>query len=183
MTKHFTQASFTTMLWKNGQGTTTELFRLPDPAAPEDFLLRISVATVTGAGPFSLFPGIDRTLLVLDGTGARLRSDGRPAVDLLRTSAPFEFPGELELACDLLGGPVTDFNVMLKRGFGSAEVRKEEVRAPGKRTVDCGGDLRFLYRRTAGGASELWQLSPAEAVTIEAHAGDQLVTVGVRKPT
>jgi environmental stress-induced protein Ves len=44
-----TQTDFVKMPWKNGQGVTTELFRLGE-------VLRISKAQVEGNCSFSLFP-------------------------------------------------------------------------------------------------------------------------------
>jgi uncharacterized protein len=46
--------------WKNGGGTTREVHR--------DDRWRLSIATITGAGEFSTFPGIDRTFTVARGT-------------------------------------------------------------------------------------------------------------------
>lgn len=46
--------------WKNGGGTTRELHR--------DERWRLSIATITAAGEFSSFPGIDRTFTVARGT-------------------------------------------------------------------------------------------------------------------
>lgn len=64
------------MPWKNGGGVTRELVKLPHPTDPARFLARLSIATVATSGPFSAFPGIDRTLLMLEGRGMRLSLDG-----------------------------------------------------------------------------------------------------------
>lgn len=50
------------MPWRNGLGVTTEVLVQP-PDASAGFAWRISVATITRAGPFSPFPGYDRTIL------------------------------------------------------------------------------------------------------------------------
>ena len=52
--------------WKNGGGTTTEVAAFPPGAPLENFGWRVSIAQVARSGPFSLFPGIDRTLALLD---------------------------------------------------------------------------------------------------------------------
>ena len=62
--------------WKNGGGITREVLVEPDPADPAQFLWRISIATVAAPGPFSLFPGVDRSIAVLEGAGLRLDVDG-----------------------------------------------------------------------------------------------------------
>ena len=51
--------------WKNGGGSTTEIAVEPSGASLDTFAWRISVARVAADGPFSEFPGIDRTLAVL----------------------------------------------------------------------------------------------------------------------
>lgn len=107
--------------WKNGGGVTREIACWPPGAGLDDFDWRISVATIAAAGPFSAFPGVDRQIVLLDGDGVRLRGGG---IDhrLDRRLEPFAFAGDLPLDCDLLGGPSTDFNLMLRRGRGSASL-------------------------------------------------------------
>ena len=53
--------------WKNGGGLTREVLASPAAAGLERFDWRISTAEVRVAGPFSAFPGIERTLCVLEG--------------------------------------------------------------------------------------------------------------------
>ena len=50
--------------WKNGGGSTTEIAIAPPGAGLDDFDWRISLATISEDGPFSVFPGIDRTLIL-----------------------------------------------------------------------------------------------------------------------
>ena len=88
------------------------------------------MARIEAAGPFSAFPGIDRTLTVLDGAGLRLAVDGQPAVQLTRQSPPFPFPGDSTAAATLLEGPVTDLNVMTRRDHLWHRVRRFETAAP-----------------------------------------------------
>ena len=107
--------------WKNGGGTTREILCWPPGADTGNFDFRVSVASITQAGPFSAFPGVDRTIVLLDGDGVWLKGDG---VDhrLATRHAPFDFSGDTPLACELLGGPSTDFNVMGRRARGHATV-------------------------------------------------------------
>jgi hypothetical protein len=112
------------MPWKNGGGVTRELWKLPHPSDPARFLARVSIATVGASGPFSVFPGVDRTLMILEGAGVALTVDGTREVVLDQRLRPFEFPGEAQIQCRLLGGPVRDFNLMVDRALahGSLEV-------------------------------------------------------------
>lgn len=113
--------------WKNGGGVTTELLALPRGATLDTFALRISRARVDGAGPFSRFPGVDRTLVVLAGEGLALRIDGRDDLRLPARAAPFAFGGERAIDATLLGGPVEDFNVMTRRAALRHEVAWKRV--------------------------------------------------------
>ena len=63
--------------WANGGGWTRTLLAWPDPAR---WALRISVADVEQAGPFSVFPGVDRWFAVLEGDGVRLATAGQASV-------------------------------------------------------------------------------------------------------
>jgi environmental stress-induced protein Ves len=107
--------------WANGGGRTRTLLAWPDAGA---WKLRISVADVDRAGPFSVFPGIDRWFAVIEGDGVRLQTAGRPPV-LLGTDAPemHAFPGDTTTDCDLPGEPTRDLNVMVRRHYASATVR------------------------------------------------------------
>ena len=60
-----TASSYRRMPWKNGGGETVEIAVSPEGAALSEFDWRISMATVATDGPFSIFPGIDRTLSIL----------------------------------------------------------------------------------------------------------------------
>ncbi|MBS0393027.1 MAG: HutD family protein [Proteobacteria bacterium] len=103
------------MPWKNGLGETAEVAIAPPEAALEAFDWRISIARVAAAGPFSSFPGVDRTLTVLAGAGIRLTVEGGPTVELTTRSAPFAFAGDVAVGAELLRGPITDLNVMTRR--------------------------------------------------------------------
>lgn len=103
------------MPWKNGGGETTEIAASPEGAGLDAFDWRVSMARVDGDGPFSLFPGIDRTLAILDGEGLRLTVEGRDPVELTQHNAPLTFPADAATRSSLLGGPVTDLNVMTRR--------------------------------------------------------------------
>lgn len=89
--------------WRNGRGTTREVHR--------DDRWRLSIATIGGPGPFSVFPGVDRTFVVARGR-LDLTVDDRllhlgPG-DLLR------FRGEALVTAEP-DGEVTAVNVMTTR--------------------------------------------------------------------
>ncbi|MDH1263125.1 HutD family protein [Pseudomonas sp. GD03944] len=103
------------MPWKNGGGETRELAIEPAGAALDAFEWRISSARVTAPGGFSSFPGIDRSLVLLDGAGLGLVAGDGPAFILAADSQPWRFAGEEPVHAEPLNGAVTDFNVMTRR--------------------------------------------------------------------
>ena len=109
-------AGYRVMPWKNGGGTTTEIAVSPDGAGLDDFDWRISMARVETSGPFSSFAGIDRTLSVLEGEGIVLDIAGQPPARLTTASVPLTFAGDVPTSAALIGGPITDLNVMTRRG-------------------------------------------------------------------
>ena len=117
------------MRWKNGLGETAEVAIAPPQATLDAFDWRISLARVEADGPFSSFPGIDRTLTVVAGAGFRLVVDGAAPVDLTRHSPPFAFRGESAVQSTLLSGPVTDLNVMTRRLGFHHRLRRTKVAA------------------------------------------------------
>jgi environmental stress-induced protein Ves len=118
------------MPWKNGGGTTTEIAVWPTGAGLEDFDWRVSMARVEAAGPFSRFHGVDRTLAILEGEGIVLDVAGRIPVRLNGTSEPHALPADVPTSARLIGGPVTDLNVMTRRGRFSHTVERMRVAAP-----------------------------------------------------
>jgi environmental stress-induced protein Ves len=113
------------MRWKNGLGFTTELARRP---AEGEIEWRVSIAEIEVDAPFSEFPGLDRSLLVLEGAGVRLCVDERESVRRVGDPA-LSFPGEASVRCALLAGSTRDFNVMTRRGV--FDHRLERVDADG----------------------------------------------------
>lgn len=113
------------MAWKNGGGITTEIAR--GPAEGEAFDWRISIAEIAQDGDFSIFPGIDRELMLLDGGGVELLIGTEAAVSLERRYQKHAFPGEAPVSCHLLDGPTRDFNVMVRRGRYSAELMARPI--------------------------------------------------------
>lgn len=113
------------MPWKNGGGETAEIAVFPPDADLSSFHWRISMATVAVDGPFSTFPGIDRTLTILSGDGMKLDIEGKDEVILSPASDPLSFPADTPTTARLSNATVVDFNVMTRRGICSHSVRRE----------------------------------------------------------
>lgn len=108
-------AEFRRMPWKNSGGETTELAISPPDAGLNAFDWRISMARVAVDGPFSAFPGVDRTLAALGGAGMILTVAERGSHSLGPDCEPFLFSGDAAVEATLIGGPVDDLNVMTRR--------------------------------------------------------------------
>lgn len=108
-------SNYRRMPWKNGGGETVEVAVSPEGAALSDFDWRVSMATVATDGPFSIFPGIDRTLSIIDGNGMQLAIGGDNPLLLTQDSAPLAFAADVAVTATLAEGPITDLNVMTRR--------------------------------------------------------------------
>lgn len=106
--------------WKNGGGVTREIAARPEGAGGGDFVWRVSLAEVAADGPFSAFPGVDRTLTLAEGAGMDLTVAGTPRL-VDERFAPQDFAGDEPTHCRLLDGPVVNFNVMYRRGAAPAD--------------------------------------------------------------
>lgn len=163
--------------WKNGGGETAEIIVSPAGALFDNFDWRISMAHVATPGPFSQFPGVDRTLSVIEGNGLILAFQGRPPVSLDRHSAPLSFPGDIAVDSRLAEGPIDDLNVMTRRDRCYHRVARHGLTMPtrlqlsGKTTivVAIGGTVEVLIDPQAA------TLAPKDALLLEAHEATALV--------
>jgi environmental stress-induced protein Ves len=110
--------------WKNGGGSTIEIAAGPAGSSFETFDWRISMAQVGCDGPFSDFPGIDRTLAVLKGSGLVLTIGTGAPVTISRGADPVSFPGDVQTSARLVAGEINDLNVMTRRGRFSHRLRR-----------------------------------------------------------
>jgi environmental stress-induced protein Ves len=127
--------------WKNGLGITREIVVEPRGATMDDFTWRVSIADVDTASPFSRFPGVDRTIVLLDGDGFTMTLDGEREHALTTACLPFSFAGEAAVEVTLAGGPTRDFNLMVRRGaaLGAIDV------VHGPETLNVGDGVALLY--------------------------------------
>lgn len=110
--------------WKNGGGTTSEIAVSPLGASTDNFAWRISAARVDQPGPFSIFPGIDRTLCILKGSGLTLTGPEIGTILLDQTSPPFPFPADTPVDASLSGDSILDLNIMTRRSTVSHDVQR-----------------------------------------------------------
>lgn len=132
--------------WKNGLGVTREIAADPPGADLGSFDWRISMAAVEAGGRFSSFPGVNRLLVVLEGRLA-LRIGGAAPVELGPDTPPLAFAGDVPVEAGLLAGPVTDLNVMTRRGRVQARLERLTIDGPVERSVF---PTTIFVARTAG---------------------------------
>ena len=113
--------------WKNGTGWTREIVRTPETG---DWDWRLSIAEIEQDGPFSVFPGIDRELVLIRGNGLRLRFSDGEVHELQPPHARLRFAGEREVRGELLEGPTHDFNLMWRRDAVAAELLHRPLVGP-----------------------------------------------------
>jgi environmental stress-induced protein Ves len=106
-------SDFRVMPWKNGGGTTTELFVAA--SAPDRFDWRVSIATVASDGPFSRFAGYDRHILCIEGEGFDLRGGPDGEIAVLPDLVPRRFSGDWEVFGCLRSGTCRDCNLVARR--------------------------------------------------------------------
>jgi environmental stress-induced protein Ves len=105
--------------WKNGLGWTREIVRWPEA---DTWDWRLSIAEIERDAAFSVFPGVDRELVLLQGQGMRLAFDDGESALLTIPGERHRFSGERSLTGELVDGPTQDFNLMWRREHVSAEL-------------------------------------------------------------
>ncbi|NVD99090.1 HutD family protein [Massilia sp. BJB1822] len=160
MTALIQYASLHASPWKNGGGSTTEIAVAPAGASFDEFDWRISLATIAASGPFSVFPGIDRTLTLVEGAGVVLDVGNERRVALSEREPVVAFPGETAVSATI-EGITTDFNVMTRRARCSHQLERRVVR-----------DFSTLERR-----SELTVLFLAEGESLTVASGSERVAM------
>jgi environmental stress-induced protein Ves len=177
--RRLTRAAFKSMPWKNGGGEMAEITVFPPGAGLDEFGWRLSMARVAADGPFSNFAGIDRTLTVLDGAGFRLTVDGVEHL-LTPASAPLRFAGDVPASAALLAGPVTDLNVMTRRGAFRHEVHRMALEI--SQYIVISGGFGFLLCMSGCfeslGTDDIISLAADDCLIAE----DEAVTLLAREP-
>jgi environmental stress-induced protein Ves len=113
--------------WKNGTGWTREIVRAPETGVWD---WRLSTAEIEQDGPFSVFPGVDRELVLIRGNGLRLCFSEGQVHELQPPHARLRFAGEREVRGELLEGPTHDFNLMWRRDAVAAELLHRPLVGP-----------------------------------------------------
>ena len=169
-------ADLVPMPWKNGGGLTRELAMWPPAVGLDELGWRISLATVSRGGPFSMFPGVDRALAVIQGE-LHLVVEGGPDIALGVDSAPIHFPGDVPVHGAPNGAAVIDLNVMTRRDRFTS--RMTRVKLTGNHPMRGHGVATFVIALhpttfTCAGIQHL--LKPQDAVCVDPQDGEVIFT-------
>lgn len=157
------------MAWKNGGGETIEVAVHPPEADLARFDWRISMASVSRDGPFSVFEGVDRTLCLLGGASMDLQIAGLGHRRLTADSPPLSFPADAATTARLEEGAIDDLNVMTRRGVCRHRVARRTIL--GRTAIDLSGRWNAVV--VTGRCR-----CEAERFDEEAGAGDVLLADG-----
>jgi environmental stress-induced protein Ves len=138
-----------------------ELAISPENANLSDFLWRVSIAEVEADGPFSLFSGCDRIIMLVEGTGMTLGAGAFGSIALVEPLQAKSFSGDWPVFGRLVSGPVRDFNRI---------VRRDEMQGSLKAVVFATG----CHVKCPAGATRICHLLNGN--TDSARQGDTLIT-------
>lgn len=148
------RARQTEMPWKNGGGTTREIWKAEDSAG---MLWRASIATIHQSGPFSLFEGCDRIITLIAGNPVALDfADGEHLT--LEMFAPQTFSCDRPVSATI-AGTSHDLNLIWRRDAAAVAHRAGTIHgsiamalppAHWHLIVACGGTVTV----DAGGRTE-----------------------------
>lgn len=167
------RSDYQRMPWKNGQGLTEEVRSFPPDSTMETFDWRLSIAHVGADGPFSQFPGIDRSIALLDGEGLILDLPDGETI-LHPQGEPFAFPGEWDVSSRNSSGGTMDLNIMTRRGRCVHRMVRHKLQAGDVLAASSQAVLVFNTKATirADGTDVMLErfdclmLSAGEAVTV-----------------
>nr|MDN1824303.1 environmental stress-induced protein Ves [Escherichia coli] len=122
--EYFDMRKMSVNLWRNAAGETREICTFPP--AKRDFYWRASIASIAANEEFSLFPGMERIVTLLEGGEMFLESADR-FNHTLKPLQPFAFAADQVVKAKLTAGQMSmDFNIMTRLDVCKAKVRIAE---------------------------------------------------------
>jgi len=150
--------------WKNGLGISQVIAQEPADAGFDRLLWQVSATQIGADCPFSSLPGLDRRFLVTGGAGVELTVDGAShRVDA--SNGLFAFRGDATTHCRLLDGPVSVFNVIVRRGEVAVDVT---FHLKGGQVVTASPGEVVVAVELPG--LEAWRLAGPASATLDAPA-------------
>jgi uncharacterized protein len=179
-------ADYRKMPWKNGRGSTLELCRFDKPDGHMGW--RVSIAGVTEDGPFSLFPGYERHIMVIAGEGMILAGGPQASIPVFPALVPARFQGEWPVSARLTAGPVKDFNLIVDRKSYRSELYAHALTAPSSFAAGDGTLLLYMHtgkataNQLAIGETETLVLEPGDSACLTPAARDCTIIVAQIEP-
>jgi environmental stress-induced protein Ves len=168
------------MPWKNGGGTTLELAVEPPGATLETgFHWRLSSAEVAVSGAFSCFPGLERWLVLLEGSGFDIDFGAQGLVELREPFAPVLFSGEWAATATLVAGRSEDLNLMVDPRRCRARMDVLQLASPQALPLFAATTLLFMGRGTVSVPNWKLHLGPRHLLRIDAGHGEVFLAPGV----
>ncbi|AZI58603.1 HutD family protein [Nakamurella antarctica] len=178
---HLPARSRTVTAWKNGGGQTWQIAADSPQAAVDNFAWRVSIACISKDGIFSAFPGVDRSLGLIDGDDLELLIEGE--LRRLRRGTVTDFAGEANVVGRLTGSATRDLNLMVRRSFGRGSM--EFARVPVGTSSIVGQSAGFTagagitailgFTASAGRLGESVSTSGAEVADTDQDSGQDLM--------
>jgi uncharacterized protein len=128
--------------WRNGMGTSWEIAS-HKKAGAEDFSWRFAKARIDGDVPFSMYPGMDRIFMMLDGDGMDLEFANGEVLQVHERFVPHKFACDVPLNCKLLGRPSIDLNLFAARE--ELRLECEVLNFSAMNTIKLGSGATVLY--------------------------------------
>lgn len=166
------------LAWKNGGGVTREMLAWP---SPQNWGVRLSVATIDRSGAFSRFDEVTRWFTLIEGAGLSLCVANK-TYDLDADSDPLCFDGGLPCVASVEKGPLSALNIMVRPNW-RAQVKRLRPNEPafsagkGWLAVFCvqAGRYRFGQDLVCRDAGELDWLEVASDVCVQVLSGQWVV--------
>jgi environmental stress-induced protein Ves len=115
------ESSYVAVPWNNGGGITRDILREPSDGATFDW--RLSLATIDSPGPFSVFDGCARTLVLVRGAGVQLSFGQHGYSRLSAVGHMVLFDGAWQTSCKLLDGATIDLNLITSKARVQSQSR------------------------------------------------------------
>jgi environmental stress-induced protein Ves len=108
--------------WPNGAGVSWDIASAPIDAPLTQSDWRFATALIERDAPFSIFPGVDRIITLIDGEGFTLNVKDVGTMHVARPCVPTYFPGDSPTTCRVQAGPSTVLNFLFARDRIRADV-------------------------------------------------------------
>ena len=180
------QSDFVEGRWRNGMGTSWDIVTERDQGAAE-FSWRLAKARIDAEVPFSIYPGMDRVFMQLQGNGLDLQFEGGRVIKVHESFVPHRFSCDIPLNCKLLDGPCLDLNLFYARD--RFEVDARVVKPAGRQELPVAGPAAVFFaldgacKLSTGGATVTMDKGDAAVVrlanTVQAEGEDAALFVGL----